>query len=363
MLLRSLSCFFCVPASLQSATRDIGGARVNLQQLWYRRTRWVWPWVPLSLIYCSAVTLRRHAYKKGWLSSFEAGVPVVMVGNVTVGGTGKTPVVIALAQWLREQGWRPAIVSRGYGGRAGHAARRVHPDSDPRDVGDEPVLLARHTECPVAVCRRRIEAVSLLLGETDCDLILTDDGLQHYALHRDIELCIISGARRLGNGWCLPAGPLREPASRLGDVDYVLSVGAAGEGEWPVQRIAGQLRSVDTAARRAPLHELRGERVHGVAGIGDPQPFFATLRDAGLNVIEHAFRDHHVYSAADLVFAEDLPIVMTEKDAVKCQKFGGARTWYLESFVRLDPAWLQLLASRLVPLRAQAWSRRPRRRR
>lgn len=305
--------------------------------------------------------MRRHAYRKGWLPTFEAGVPVVVVGNLTVGGTGKTPVVIALAQWLREQGWRPAIVSRGYGGRADHGARRVQPDSDPREVGDEPVLLARNANCPVAVCRRRIDAVALLLQQTDCDLILTDDGLQHYALHRDIEICVISGTRRLGNGWCLPAGPLREPASRLTEVDFVLSVGRAGEGEWAVQRVAGQLRGVDTAARQAPLHHLRGQRVHGVAGIGDPQQFFATLRDAGLEVIEHAFPDHHVYRAADLAFAQDLPIVMTEKDAVKCRAFGGARAWYLESSVRLDPAWLQALARRLAPLRARAWSRHPRR--
>lgn len=335
---------------------------MTLQQLWYTRSAWVWPLLPLSLLYCGAVVLRRQAYHLGLVPSFEAGVPVLVVGNITVGGTGKTPVVIALANWLQEQGWRPAIVSRGYGGRSTRQARRVLPDSDPREVGDEPLLLARHAGCPVAVCRRRIDAVALLLRETDCDVILTDDGLQHYALHRDLELCVVSGARRFGNGWCLPAGPLREPASRLRQVDYVLCVGAAQEGEWPVQRILGELRGVDDAQRRASLSLLRGQRVHAVAGIGDPQQFFASLREAGLDIVEHPFPDHHVYLAHDLAFNDGQPIVMTEKDAVKCQNLCSTNAWCLQSHAQLDPGWLQQLAARLASLRLRPWTRTPRRR-
>lgn len=335
---------------------------MTLQQLWYGRSPWVWPLLPLSLLYRGAVALRRQAYRLGLLPSFEAGVPVVVVGNVTVGGTGKTPVVIALAKWLRDQGWRPAIVSRGYGGRATRQARRVLPDSDPQEVGDEPLLLARHGGCPVAVCRRRIDAVALLLQQTDCDVIVTDDGLQHYALHRDLELCVISGTRRLGNGWCLPAGPLREPASRLKEVDYVLCMGSASPGEWRVRRIAEELRAVADERRNRLLQELRGKRVHAVAGIGDPPQFFATLREAGLEIIEHTFADHHVYVTGDLAFGDDLPIVMTEKDAVKCRRLCGANAWYLPSHAEMDAALLQQLAERFAALRIRPWTRTPRRR-
>lgn len=335
---------------------------MTLQRLWYGRSAWVWPLVPASWVYCGLVALRRRAYRSGWLPIFEAGVPVIIVGNVTVGGTGKTPVVIALATWLREQGWRPGIVSRGYGGRAIHSPHRVLATSDPRRIGDEPVLLARHAACPVAVCRRRIDAVSLLLQETDCNVILADDGLQHYALHRDIEICVINGARRLGNGRCLPAGPLREPASRLDEVDAVLSMGAAGPGEWPVQRIVGDLRGVRDNSLYAPLHALRGQRIHAVAGIGDPAQFFASLRERGVQIMEHPFPDHHTYAPSDLAFNDGLPIVMTEKDAVKCQSWCGANAYYLENRAQLDPIWLQQLAVRVAVLRERTWSRVPRQR-
>lgn len=286
----------------------------------------------------------------------------MVVGNVTVGGTGKTPVVIALAEWLRGQGWRPGIVSRGYGGRATRTPHRVVFTSDPREVGDEPVLLARRAGCPVAVCRRRIDAVSLLLQETDCDVILSDDGLQHYALHRDIEICVVHGARRLGNGRCLPAGPLREPESRLQDVDDVLIMGEARTGEWSVRRIVGDLRGVHDDTQRASLDALRGQRVHAVAGIGDPQQFFASLRASGVQIIEHPFPDHHTYARSELAFNDGLPTVMTEKDAVKCQAWSGANVWYLESHAELPSQWLQQLAARLAPLQNRTGSRTPRRR-
>lgn len=273
-------------------------------------------------------------------------MPVLVVGNVTVGGTGKTPLVAWLVRYLEAAGWAPGIVTRGYGGRAGHWPQQVRPDSDPATVGDEAVVLARRTGRPVAAGPDRVAAARALVHYRHCDIVVSDDGLQHYRLARDLEVAVVDGTRRLGNGRCLPAGPLREPARRLGTVDLVVAHGDAARGEFAMEYRPEPLRRVtDENISRAPLPG-RGIRVHGVAGIGDPHRFFAQLNGLGFRVTPHAFPDHHPFTPADLRLEPDLPIIMTEKDAVKCRHFAGGNTWYLPVTAEPTP----LLAQRLAVL-------------
>ncbi|MDP9140073.1 MAG: tetraacyldisaccharide 4'-kinase [Pseudomonadota bacterium] len=257
-------------------------------------------------------------------------VPVIVVGNISVGGTGKTPFVIWLVELLRAQGWRPGVISRGYGGHAPHYPYIVNEDSDPAHSGDEPLLIAQRSGCPVVVAAARCAAAELLLKAADVDVIVADDGLQHYTLSRDLEICIVDGARGLGNGALLPAGPLREPASRLREVDLVV-VNGEGWSDTAVRPVTMRLLPASAQAlcdgTQRALNDFSGQRVHGVAGIGHPPRFFDTLRAHGMRVVEHAFADHHAYAAADLQFGDDLPVLMTEKDAVKCRSFAAANWW------------------------------------
>ncbi len=312
-----------------------------LERHWYRLTPLSILLAPLAGLYCLAAGLRRVAYRRGLLSPERLPVPVIVVGNLTVGGTGKTPFVLWLARFLAAHGRRPGIVTRGYGGRSRHWPQRVRADSDPALVGDEPVLLARRAGCPVFADPDRVRAARALLVEAEggCDIVIADDGLQHYRLARDIEIALADGARGYGNGLCLPAGPLREPLSRLREVDLQVVLGEArGTREWGMRLVAARrLHRLDgTAAAEAAA--LRGRPVHAVAGIGHPARFFAQLRALGLDILEHPFPDHHSYTAADLAFGDDLDIIMTEKDAVKCERLdlGGARAWSLA--VEAEPA-------------------------
>ena len=320
----------------------------KLEQVWYERSPLVWPLLPLSALYCAVVGLRRWAYHLGLKKIQRLPVPVIVVGNLTAGGTGKTPLVGWLAQFLKQQGYRPGLVARGYGGTARHWPQQVRADSDPATVGDEPVLLAQTTGCPMAVAPDRVAAARALLAHSECDLILSDDGLQHYALGRDIEIAVVDGVRRLGNRFCLPAGPLREPASRLEQVDMVVSNGLAGRNEYGMQVQAGDAMNLLTGERR-PLRSFRAEPVHAMAGIGRPERFFDDLRREGLSIDAHAFPDHHAYRVEDLAFA-DRALLMTEKDAVKCRRFARVNYWVVGSRVEPDPRFgervLELLKAR-----------------
>jgi len=322
----------------------------HLLEAWYSGARWTRVMVPLEWLYRGAVRRRRSAAAR---STWRAPVPVVVVGNLTPGGTGKTPLVIALAEALRARGLRVGVLSRGYGGRA-RRVHRVRPDSDPRQSGDEPVLLAGRLDCPVWVGRDRIEAARTMLAAEDVDAIVCDDGLQHYALARDVEICVVDGARGLGNGRCLPVGPLREPAERLLDVDFVLCTGNC------VHRLprcdglmrlapAGWTRLVN--GRPPAAGELEpGGAVHAVAGIGNPQRFFATLRSLGLRVFEHPFPDHHHFEWRELMFGDELPVVMTEKDAVKCRGFALPNWWSLRVVAVLPDDLVPALMRRIDEL-------------
>jgi tetraacyldisaccharide 4'-kinase len=305
---------------------------------------------PLSLLYRVVSGARRFAYRAGWRRAERAPVPVVVVGNITAGGTGKTPIVRALVAALAARGFHPGIVSRGYGSRRS-AARIAAPGAAPEVVGDEPAMLAGDG-FPVAVGARRIEAVrALLQAHPGIDVIVSDDGLQHYALDRDVEIAVIDAERRFGNGLQLPAGPLREPVSRLRDVDAIVWRGSGTRAVdvgsraavFEVAAESAPLRSVLDPQRTLDVVALRGLEVQAVAGIGDPERFFAQLRALGLTPVCHAFPDHHRFKAGDLEWRGASAIVMTEKDAVKCRAFADARTWFLPLRMRIDPALTDLV--------------------
>ncbi|MET0580925.1 MAG: tetraacyldisaccharide 4'-kinase, partial [Pseudoxanthomonas sp.] len=275
-------------------------------------------------------------------------VPVVVVGNISVGGTGKTPLTIALVQRLQSQGWNPGVASRGYGRRDQASPAWVESGTAPTEGGDEPVLIARRTGVKVRVDRDRAAAARALVA-AGCDIVVCDDGLQHYRLHRDLEIEVIDGGRRYGNNRLLPAGPLREPPQRSAQCDFrVVNGGDASFGEWPMQLRADQALPLQ-GGRSRPLTSFGGHRVHAVAGIGNPKRFFEMLRSLGIGVVPHAFADHHRYVASDFDFGSELPVLMTEKDAVKCA--GLANEWYYSVPVtaELPEAFWVALLDKLPP--------------
>jgi len=311
-----------------------------LQTLWYGRSYFYRILLPLSWLFCAVVIVRRAAYRAGLLSGGALDCPVIVVGNLVVGGTGKTPLVIALAKHLHQAGLRVGLLCRGYRGRARDWPQWVSADSDPDRVGDEAVLLAQKTGLPVVAGPQRLLAGRALLAQTGCDVLVCDDGLQHYALQRDVEIVVIDPGYGLGNGACLPAGPLREPRSRLQQVDVVLSLGQDCPEASAVMRIAtAACRRLDDPGEPCKLAAFAGQSVHAVAGIAHPQRFFQQLRNAGIQVEEHAFDDHHRYVAGDLAFDDARPVLMTEKDAVKCRSILRANGWAVSHEVQLDEAF------------------------
>jgi tetraacyldisaccharide 4'-kinase len=318
---------------------------------WARRGPTALALLPLGLLFRLVVQVRRLIHQRGWREVVRLPVPVVVVGNITVGGTGKTPVVIALARALVARGLRPGIVTRGYGGRAGGIGA-VTPDSDPLAVGDEPVLLASRSGCPVWRGADRVAAATALLAaHPDCDCLISDDGLQHLRLGRDVEIAVVDGARGFGNGLPLPAGPLREPPARLRAVDAVIINGTGASSlppGMPLTLEGSRLVNLARSDTVTPLADWQGRRVHGVAGIGNPHRFFEQLRAAGLQVEEHPFPDHHPFAASDLAFEASMPVVMTEKDAVKCMRFAREDWWYLPVEARLEPALFDRVAACLT---------------
>ncbi|MGH8278258.1 MAG: tetraacyldisaccharide 4'-kinase [Gammaproteobacteria bacterium] len=322
-----------------------------LLQRWYG-TRPV-PWlIPFTGLFVLLAALRRAAYRLGLLRRIKLPVPVIVVGNIAVGGTGKTPFVIWLAGALQARGYSPGIVTRGYGGAVQHWPLRVSAASDPAMVGDEAVLLARRTGLPVAASPDRVAAARLLLHAAGVDLIVSDDGLQHYRLGRDLEIIMLDGARGLGNGWCLPAGPLREPAARLAHIELLVAKqGPVTARSLPSTALAMQLAPegvVNLASgARVPLGKFAGQRVHAVAGIGNPQQFFAMLRTHGLQLVEHAWPDHARFVPADFAFAEHLPVLMTEKDAIKCGQFKQTNLWYVVASAEFSAADTRTILERV----------------
>ena len=301
--------------------------------------------LPLSLLFRAAVAIRRLVYRAGIGHGASLPVPVIVVGSILIGGVGKTPLTRALAAALAHAGWRPGIVSRGYGG-SNVTPRAVAPGDDPAEVGDEPLLLAADA-LPVWIGRDRVAAArALVAAHPECDVLLADDGLQHYALRREFEIAVIDDTRGFGNGRMLPAGPLREPLSRLDQVDALVRL-ATGEAPPPASGAGRETamtyeplpwRNLTQAEAIADVAAWRAGVVHAVAGIGNPARFFALVRRLGFAPVCHPFPDHYRYAPADLAFPGATAILMTEKDAVKCAEFADTRCWYLPIRARIDPA-------------------------
>jgi len=335
----------------------------RLTELWYRERPRPSLLQPLAWLYGAVVGVRRRAYRAGWLHSEPVGRPVVVVGNLTVGGTGKTPLTIWLARELGTRGLQVGIVSRGYGADAKREPRLVTPTSPWQEVGDEPLILSRRTGCPTMVSADRVAAARALVAR-GVELILADDGLQHLRLERDCEIVVIDGARGFGNGRLLPAGPLREPLQRLQQADVLVVNGARAHGSLAAalagrttigMRLTASEAVPLNGATARPLAAWRGQRVHAVAGIGNPQRFFAALRAQGMEVSAHPFPDHHPLAASELEFGDALPVLMTEKDAVKCAGFADPRLWYVPVAAELsEPDSRELLARVLVKVRGPA---------
>ena len=321
---------------------------------------------PVSALFCLLVSLRRAFFRFGWLKSYSSTLPVIVVGNIYIGGNGKTPFVIWLAEQLKAAGYKPGIVSRGYGAviqqESGQAwPRRVNLQHNIELFGDEPFLIHQSTQCPVIIDPVRTRAVQSIEHETDCDVIISDDGLQHYAMSRFIEINITDAKRLYGNGLCLPAGPLREGRGRLKSVDYIVynisqcdsvnSMALTHDNAFTMAYETSLLLPLsDKTEESMTLNDLKGKIVHAVAGIGEPDNFFDLLKSYGLKVIEHPFADHYQYQKQDLIFEQDYPVLMTEKDAVKCgflSLLDSSNYWYLPIKASIDTALAKAITERL----------------
>jgi tetraacyldisaccharide 4'-kinase len=313
---------------------------------WYRRGALAWLLWPASLVFAFLAFWRRALYKLRILKSVHPGIAVVVVGNLTVGGSGKTPLVLWIAEYLKGKGWSPAIVSRGYGGSA-DSPRAATVASEAHDVGDEPIVLARRSGCPVWVGPDRAKVIEALRAQQpEVDVVVLDDGLQHYRLRRDVEIAVVD-SRGFGNGFLLPAGPLREPRRRLKSVDAVVSHQNNLISGYAMV-LEGEVAHRMTDSRdRQPLQAWRGQKLHAVAGIGNPSRFFIHIGRLGPKVMPHPFPDHHRFSPEELEFGDQAPVLMTEKDAVKLRRHARAHWWVLPVSARLDPAFGEWLLRKL----------------
>lgn len=291
---------------------------------------------PASLLFRVLVRFRRVAYQLGLFKSYKMPKPVIVIGNISVGGTGKTPLIIELSNQLQSWGYKVGVISRGYGG-IGPWPHQLVEDADASVSGDEPVQIFQRTNAAVIVGPDRVEDINLLCQQNEIDIILTDDGLQHYRMQRDLELVVIDNARQFGNGFCLPAGPLREPVSRLGKKSWCVFNGGNNKYSFEIkptsvkQLTAGEVKSLESFA---------GLTVHAVAGIGNPGRFFNMLKKCDVNVIEHAYPDHHQFTKDDLTFDDDLFVLMTEKDSVKCCAIDNDKLWYVSIDIELSEQFI-----------------------
>lgn len=318
----------------------------RLEAVWYQGAPGAALLVPLEVVYRFAAGIDRFFKRKKMI---DHPVPILVVGNISVGGTGKTPLVIYLCDLLQQAGYSPGIITRGYGGKSIQWPVSVEANSKPSDCGDEPVLMAQRAAVPVVAGPNRNDDVAKLLNDTDVNVIISDDGLQHYALQRDIEIIVIDQSRGLGNQRCLPAGPLREPASRLAACDFVVENEVSPAAEYSMQLLAAQACNLKSSIQQ-PLSEWCGLTVHAITGIGNPSRFFLTLRNVGLTVIEHAFPDHYQFSESDIVFKDQLPVLMTEKDAVKCRLFASDQHWSIPVKATLNEGFANDILVKLASL-------------
>lgn len=326
----------------------------KLIEWWYQPTKnkWLCLLLPFSWVFNCIIHCRYFLYKKKIFSSYIVSAPVIVIGNITVGGTGKTPLVLYLVERFKAQGFKPGIISRGVGASLHKIPHLVTSFDRPETVGDEALLLARKARVPTVVCKNRVLAAQFAIANCDCNLIIADDGLQHYQLQRDLEIVVIDGERGLGNQCLLPAGPLRESVSRLNTVNFIVINGqkkCLDIKSYHMSLIAQKAISLHYK-EEILLHDFPIKRIHAVAGIGHPERFFKLLNTFGFKIIAHIFKDHHLYTEEDLSFAEDLPILMTEKDAIKCQGFTDKNIWVVPVKVDLAENFFNDILNKLYPL-------------
>lgn len=324
----------------------------DLARYWYRQSLHFFTFLllPFSWLFGFIITIRQWLYRVGIIKTSHFDIPIIVVGNITVGGTGKTPFVIWLAQFLREQGYHPGIVSRGVGGKKQVKPHRVTAQDAAEEVGDEALLLLQ-SDCPVVIGINRSAAVEMLLNQTSCNIVISDDGLQHYRLGRNIEIIMVDGLRQFGNRHLLPAGPLREPMKRLNQVDFVVTNGGGSDAlTMTLEPLA--IISLQDKQNKMKLDEFSSRKIHAVAAIGHPERFFQMLENAGFEVIPHSFPDHYHYQANDFNFSDSLPILMTEKDAVKCKAFADHRFWYVSVTANIHRTLQQQLLAKLTSIGA-----------
>lgn len=331
--------------------------RTWLEHRWYSKAPPPWWLRPFAALFRKLAASRRVRQMR-WAQKHKAPIPVIVVGNISVGGTGKTPFVIWLVEHLRQWGYRPGVISRGYHGHAKRYPLRVTEKTDARECGDEPAVLFRRLGCPVVVAPNRVKAVKFLVDLKECDIIVADDGLQHYKLARDVEICVVDGSRGLGNGATLPAGPLREPPERIDEVDLVVVNSGSFRPSNPrfvMMHMATERAVSMSTGESLPLSRWSGQNVHAVAGLGNPDRFFRHLQDMGMHVIPHPFPDHYRFKTKQLQFKDPWSVLITEKDAVKCRGKAQSRLWYVPASAHLGPGATtlvrELLRKKLPPHR------------
>lgn len=321
--------------------------KLTQPKFWHQRNIISFLLLPFSFIYRGIISLRKFYYRLFFPQKFS--VPIIVVGNITVGGTGKTPLVIYLAELLKSKGYKPGIISRGYGGKSKNYPLFVTSKSKAKETGDEALLMMQRTECPVVVDPKRINAARKLLLSKDCNVIISDDGLQHYGLPRDIEIAVIDAELGFGNKFCLPAGPLREPLKRLQHVDFVIknSNNDAIEDAYNMTLKPIIFYNVRNSKITKKISEFKGQTVHAFAGIGNPKRFFQTLRKLRLKVVEHPFPDHYIFKACDFLPENEI-IIMTEKDAVKCNRIAHKNCWCLKVEAKLSKKFNDDILNKLL---------------
>ncbi len=329
----------------------------SLAHYWYQSTvsanLLAWLLLPLSWLYCAIAVTRRKVYQLKLKKSYAASVPVVVIGNIVVGGSGKTPLLISLCEFIKKQGFKPGVVSRGYGGTIA-GIKQVQKTDCAELVGDEPLMIYQRTNVPVVVGADRVAAVNYLLENNQCDIVFSDDGLQHYRMQRNFEIAVVDSERGSGNGFCLPAGPLRERLSRLNDVDMVVYNGSSDSNHSRAGTCSYTLKVVDVCSLNrdecVALSAFVDKTVHAVAGIGHPPRFFRQLRENGIKVIDHAFSDHHDYTQADFSGWQNDCIIMTEKDAVKCRQLSLPDAWVVSVSANFSESLESQLYAKILPL-------------
>lgn len=343
-----------------SSSNQKRAASAVITDAWYQGRFWLYLLAPLSLIYALIIYMRTSLFRLGVFSSYRSKLPVVVVGNITVGGTGKSPLVSYLVREFQAKGYRPGVISRGYGASIpSDVCREVLVSSSSKDVGDEPLMLKQSLDCPIFVSPNRKLSVQALETE-GCDIVICDDGMQHYSLDRDIEICVFDGERGVGNGCLLPMGPMRETISRLAKTDFSVVNGASNipgidqcQGCIQMDLRPSRLvpldyeQGLESGCESVDVAAFSGKKVNAVAAIGNPERFFKVLEEKGIIVNRFAFEDHHAYTLEDFDFSEDLPLIMTEKDAVKCRGLGLENAWYMPVEAVLDKALAELIIEKI----------------